>query len=405
MAVSTVIQVVVSLFSDIGLRQAIIHSKNGQSEKFLNTAWTIQVLRGAWIWVVCVLLAAAMYIADGKGWLPPNSVYGNSLLPAIIAATSFSSVILGFQSIKLITMSRQLDLRRNTIIELVQMVAGLSVAIVLAFITRSIWSFVASGLTGSIVTAWLSHSWLPGPSARFAWNRTALDELLRFGRWIFFSSIIGVLAMNGDRLLLGGWVTAAVLGYYSIAAGLCSVVDGIAMRVFSNVSLPALGEITRDQPHRFSELYSRMRWGADTAYVAVAGFLFATGQEIVAVLYDARYLPAGQMLQWLSFGLFFSRYGLAQSAYVALGRPNYILAINVTKLISLFGLVPVMFYLFGIKGAILGIAFYLLPTVPLIFWFNQRLALNNLRLEASVLAIWPLGWLVGEAWLKVVAFW
>ncbi len=403
MAMATTINVLVSLFSDIGLRQAIIQSKNGQNEAFLNTAWTVQIVRGTWIWGACLLIAGGLYFADLAGWVPTDSVYGNSVLPAIIAVGSFSSVILGFHSMKLTIMSRRLELRRITLIELIQMTASYAVAISMGWLTHSVWSFVVNGIVGSIIYTFLSHVWLPGHRDRVAWSEPALKEILRFGRWIFLSSIIGVLAMNGDRLLLGGWLTAASLGLYSIAFGLSSMVDGIAGRIFSNVSLPALGEIARDRPERLSEVYARMRWGADTLYVVMAGFLFATGEKIVMILYDPRYLPAGDMLQLLSFGLLFSRYALAQNAYMALGKPNYIAAINVVKVISLFVLVPTMFYLFDVRGAVLGIALYLLPTVPLVFWFNQKHGLNNLWLEVGILVMWPLGWLVGKLFLNVLS--
>jgi O-antigen/teichoic acid export membrane protein len=404
MAMATTINVIVGLFSDIGLRQAIIQSKNGQNEEFLNTAWTVQIVRGAWIWVACLLIAGGLYFADRAGWVPTNNVYGNSILPAIIAVGSFSSVILGFQSMKLTIMSRRLELRRVTLIDLIQMTASYAVAIVMGWLTHSVWSFIVNGIVGSIVYTLLSHFWLSGHRDQLAWSRPALNEILRFGRWVFVSSIIGVLAMNGDRLLLGGWITAASLGFYSIASGLSSMVDGIAGRIFANVSLPALGEIARDRPERVPEVYTRMRWGADTLYIVVAGFLYATGQKIITILYDPRYLPAGDMLQLLSFGLLFSRYSLAQSAYVALGKPNYVAALNVAKVISLFALVPTMFYFFGIRGAILGVALYLLPTVPLIYWFNHKHGLNNFRLEVGVLAMWPLGWLAGEFVLSVLSW-
>jgi O-antigen/teichoic acid export membrane protein len=139
-----------------------------------------------------------------------------------------------------------------------------------------------------------------------------------------------------------------------------------------------------------------MRWGADAVYIATAGFLYAAGEGIVMVLYDSRYQPAGEMLQLLSFGLLFSRYALAQNVYVALGKPNYVVAINLVKAISLFALVPLTFYFFGIRGAILGIACYLLPTLPLIFWYNQKHGLNNVWFEIGILGIWPCGWLAGE---------
>jgi O-antigen/teichoic acid export membrane protein len=305
---------------------------------------------------------------------------------------------------KVISLGRGLELGRITIIDLATAVIGLLVAIILAWTTRSIWSFVASGLVASVVSTLAGHLWLPGVRDRIAWNRQALKELMHFGKWASLSSFVGVIATNGDRLLLGAWLTTTSLGYYSIASNLSGVVDGVGSRIFGSVSLPALSEIVRRQPGRLGEVFFRMRRGADALYVGSAGFLFGTGHTIVATLYDARYLPAGQMLQLLSFNLLFARYGLAQDAYIALGKPNYLTAINTIKLVSLFSVVPLMFHLFGTQGAILGMAFYLLPTVPLIFWFNQQHGLNNFRFELLTLGMWPVGWLVGKFLITIFGF-
>ena len=404
MAVCNAIHVIVTMTGDIGLKQAVIRSENGHDPIFLNTAWTVQVLRGISIWLTCVAAAVVLHFLNALDALPQGTVYRNASLPFLIAAVSFSTVIQSLQSMKVISLGRGLDLRRNTIIEIVCVVVGFSVAITAAWATRSIWSFVVSGLVTSVVGVSIGHAWLPGVRDRLAWDRKSLRELAHFGKWSSVSSFVGVLAMNGDRLLLGGWLSSTSLGYYSIASNLASVLDGIGSRVLGSVSLPALSEIVRKQPDRLAEVFFRMRRWADISYVGGAGFLFATAQTIISILYDARYLPAGHMLQLLSFGLLFARYGLAQDVYLALGKPNYLTAINAVKLVSLFTLVPLMFHFFGPDGAILGMAIYLIPAVPLIFWFNHRHRLNNLKFELLMLGMWPVGWLAGTTFLTVVQF-
>jgi O-antigen/teichoic acid export membrane protein len=402
MAIVTSIQIIIALTGDIGLRQAVIRSAHIHDPLFLNTAWTVQILRGLSIWIMCVGVAIVLFVLNSSGSMPPGSVYANSSLPLLVAVTSFGIVIDSLQSMKVMSMGRSLDLRRLTIIEFLQMVIGLSVAISLAWATRSIWCFVASSLTGSIVSTLAGHVWLPGTRDRIAWDRKALKELMHFGKWASLSSFVGVLASNGNRLLLGAWLTPTSLGHFSIASNLSSVIDGIGTRFFGSVSLPALSEIVHDQPHRLREVYFRMRQGADTSYIGGAGFLFASGDAIISLLYDERYSAAGQMLQLLSFYLLFARYGLVQDVYIALGKPSYLTAINVMKVVSLFVMLPLMFYLFGTQGAILGVAIYLLPTVPLIFCFNQRHGLNSLLFELLILGVWPVGWLAGKIAVAVL---
>jgi O-antigen/teichoic acid export membrane protein len=401
MAVASVVHVIVALLADIGVRQAVIQSPNGGKQSLLNTAWTLQILRGFLIWAICLVLSLALHIADAWSIFPTGTVYADPVLPSVIAAVSFSAVLTGFQSMKSASANRAIDLKRLTMIGIAAQIASLCVAIGFGWLTGSLWSFVASGLASAMLSTLLSHVWLRGPADRLAWDRDALHELLRFGRWVFVSSFFYVLAMNGDRVMLGAWATPALLGYYSIAFTLTNVIDSTATRLFTAVSMPALSEIARTAPHRVPNLFFRMRSLTDVVYVGLAGFFFATGAWIIGFLYDSRYAPAGPLLQFLSFSLLFSRYNLVTSVYLALGRPEYQSYVNVVRAVSLFVLVPISYHLFGFEGAIVGIACHTVPTLPLIFWLNSRHRLNNILFEFAVLLMWPVGWAVGHAFISI----
>lgn len=401
MAIATVVHVVVSLLSDIGLRQAIIQSPRGESPLLLNTAFSLQAVRGVLIWGVCLAVAASLLAGDAFGLMPHASVYAASDLPAVLVVTSFSAVIMGFQSTKHMTTNRHLDLKLSTFIEVIAQVAGLAVMAYLGWVTRSIWSFVAGGLVTSVVTVVLSHTWLPGMTNRFQWDQASAKELIGFGRWVLLSSVLWVLAANADRLLLGAWASAATLGLYVLALNLATMVEGAGSRLFASVAMAALSEVARNEPDRFRSVYYRMRLPFDIGFIASAGFLFACGQPIVNLFYDQRYEAAGPMLQVLSFGLLFARYGLSGSAYVALGVPQNMMWIHFVKLVSVFLAVPLGYHLFGLTGALVGIAFHLLPTLPLMYWLNRKHRLNDWKFELAVLLAWPVGYAGGEAvsWL------
>lgn len=403
-ALAAVIQAVISLLSDIGLRQAVIHSPRGEDPAMLNSAWTMQVIRGWFIWGTCIAVAVALWLVAGAGWLPGDSVYAAADLPAIIVASGLSAAVMGFQSTKAITTNRNLDLKRVTFIELISQVSGLVVMAGLGWYTRSIWSIVSGGIVASVATVALSHAWLPGMPNRFQWDRRSVEELLKYGRWVLLSSVLYVLASNGDRLLLGGWVSTQTLGVYSLALNLALMIEGAGARLFASVAMPALSEVARNAPERFRSLYYRMRLPFDLIFIGGAGVLFATGQLIIDLLYDPRYAAAGPMLQALSFALVFARFGLTGSAYLALGEPRYLMWIHLVKLVSVFTMIPLGYWLHGLPGAILGFAFHQAPTLPLLFVFNRRHNLNNWLFGLAVMLAWPVGYLVGKLAITVLMY-
>ena len=61
------VTLILNMLSDIGLRQQIIQSPRGDEPVFLDTAWVVQIVRGILLWLVALLLSAALHIANLGG--------------------------------------------------------------------------------------------------------------------------------------------------------------------------------------------------------------------------------------------------------------------------------------------------------------------------------------------------
>lgn len=397
MAIAGMVTMILSLLSDIGLSQHIVQSPRGDDPAFLDTVWVVQIVRGFALWGASLLLSLGLHYMGRQNMLPAESVYAAAALPTVIAVSSLTAVIAGFQSTRMPTAHRGFDQKRLTQIELIGQIAGLAVMIPIAMETSSIWSLVAGALIVALTKTTLSHCWMSGHPNRFRLERHALTELIGFGKWVFVSSAVGVLAVNGDRLLLGALVDPHVLGLYSIALLIVGVIEGGLSRLFMTVSLPVLSEIHRSDAFRLREIYYKLRLPGDILLLFMAGLLFASGQVIVDLLYDARYSPAGSMLQVLSLSLFSVRYGIANQLYLAVAKPRYLAIINAVRIAALYTLIPILFHIGGTHAAVWGIALHALLTVPFVQYFNATLEINDWRREALVLPILPFGYLCGFA--------
>jgi len=397
MAISIMVTVILGMLSDIGLQQNIVQSPRGDDPAFLDTAWVIQIIRGGILWLIALVLSIALYFANLYGMFPAQSVYASAVLPLVIAVSSIGAVISGFASTKIATAYRKFNQQRIVQIEVVSQLAALTVMIVAGIATRSIWALVAGGLVATLTTTLLSHLWISGAPNRFRSEKKALRELIGFGKWIFVSSAVGILAINGDRILLGGYVDAHTLGLYAIAVLIVGSVEGLLSRLFATVSLPTLSEVARNHSERLRDIYYKLRVLSDLFLLFIAGLLFAAGHLAIDLLYDSRYSAAGGMLQVLALSLFTVRYGVAHQIYLALGMPRCLAIINTVRFMSLFILVPAFYYVAGMQAAIWGIALHGLATVPFVYYFNQKLGLNDFRRELLVLIAFPIGFLCGDA--------
>jgi O-antigen/teichoic acid export membrane protein len=393
LAIAMTVTVVLSLLSDCGLQQNIVQSRRGNDPLFLDTAWLVQIARGFAVWLVALGVSLGLYL--GRSLFPADSVYAAPVLPQVIAAYAFTAVVIGFQSTRVATALRGFEQKRLVQIELVSQCAALAVMAALGAATGSVWTLVAGGLVAAACAAALSHRWLDGHANRPRWDPAALRELIAFGKWLFLSSAAYVLAATGDRILLGGWVEAGTLGMYAIAVLILGAIEGGLHRLFMAVSLPALAEVARTDPARLRAVYYRLRVPGDLLLLFLAGALFACGQLVIDVLYDARYTAAGPMLQVLAVSLIATRYLVVMQVYVAVGVPRYQTYANIARLVSIYALVPAGYVLGGVQGALWGIALHAFATVPFVYAFNARLGLNDWRKELLVLAALPAGYLCG----------
>ena len=111
MAIVVMVYVIAGLLTDLGIRQNIIQRRRDDDPRFLDTAWTAQIIRGFLIWAIAVLVSVAFYVAGRTGAVSGDTVYASPILPWVLAVSSLAVAIYGFQSTKVATAERDLDQR------------------------------------------------------------------------------------------------------------------------------------------------------------------------------------------------------------------------------------------------------------------------------------------------------
>lgn len=403
MAVAFMLLAGLAMFSDVGLRQNVVQSRRGTDAAFLNTAWTVQIVRGALIALAALGASLFLFAANRLGMLPAHSAYAAAGLPQVIAALSAVAVISGFDSTKVFEASRGLSLGRVTQLEILSQLIGLAGMLAWAAVDRSIWALVAGAVGSALARALLSHAWLPGTANAWQWEAPALREILRLGKWIFASSILGFLVNQGDRLILGGLLGAAELGVYAIAFLIFNSVEMVLMRIIDGVAYPAMSEVARLRPASLKAAYYRFHVPIASFTYFCAGGLMAGGAELIALLYDRRYGEAGWMLEVLAVALLTAPFRFAALNFLALGMARAHTAIVAIRAIALFALVPAGFHLFGLHGALWGIVAAYFSAIPPVVFQQVRHGLFDLRRELFVLPAIPAGLVLGRVVVTALA--
>lgn len=385
------------MLSDLGTFGLVSQSKRGQEARFLNVIWVVQIVRGFLIMLAALALAGVMSLDAVTALFPAHSVYADPRIPGLIAVLSLYGVASGFESTKSWVARRNMALASLTKIELGSQVATTVFIVTWAAISPSIWALAMGWIFGVLFRTVLTHLVLPGPRNRLEWDASAFQEVIHFGKWAMASSLISFLQSCGDRILLGGYLDAKGMGSYSIALLLITALQDVVLKVTGLAVMPALSEVARERPAELKQTIYRIRRPLDAACLVPAGALFVLGKFVVNLLYDSRYAPAGWMLTLLALTLVATSYNVFDQCLIALGRMRLLSALNAARLVTLYTLVPLGYWLYGEKGAIAALPVGALVNTGMLMVVQARFGLLDVKRELVAVPLFAFGLLIG--WL------
>ena len=285
MALALVFLQGLQMLSDIGVGPSVVQNKRGDEVDFLATAWTMQILRGLFLFAITCILA-----------YPVSRIYEEPQLFPILLFIGFSAAIQGFQSIGFATAKRNMALGRLAIIELVGQCVGVAAMITWASVNPSVWALVVGGVAASSTRAAMGF-WILRSDANFIrFDRVSAGEIFRFGRWIFLATTFTYFGGQGLRLVQGYVVTIDVLGLISIAVMLGMVVDQLIGRIGNLVLFPAFAKIHNDRPEELAGTLREVRTKLFLLSCPLFMILIVLGRDLIYYMYDDRYLEAGLFL-------------------------------------------------------------------------------------------------------------
>lgn len=362
MALVTVVLVGLQMFSDAGIGPAISRSPRGDEADFLDTAYTVNVVRGALLWALACALA----------W-PAARFYAVPDLVALVPVAGLSLVLGGFNPTRFDTANRHLILWRVTLIDLGAQAAGIAAMIALALVTGSIWALVLGAVLGAGAKLLFVRLWLPGRANRFRWEPMAARELIRFGKWIFLSTACGFLLAQGDKAILGAYLTMADLGIYNIGWFLASFPVLMAGAVVSRIMIPLYRDHPPGESAENRARLRRLRLLLSVTVLAMLAGVALLGLPLVRLMYDARYISAGVIVTAVALAQMPSVAGMGydQSALAAGdGRGFFLLLAARATLQTAAFLVGAHFW--GLGGALAGQGLALLLGHPMIALLAAR---------------------------------
>ncbi len=292
MSLIIAVMIGLSMVSDTGTGPSIQQSKRGDEQEFLNTAWTMQVARGVILWLATCILAK-----------PFANFYDEPALALMLPVAGLSLLIDGFKPTRVDTAGRHLMIGRLMLLDFLGQTAGVIVMVILALVFQSVWVLAAGVVAASSAKLVLYFLFLEGETNRFRWEKTAVSEIFHFGKWIFLSTIAGFVTAQGDRMILGKFLTLDMLGIYSIGFFIASFPLLLGEAVLGRILIPLYREKPPSESIQNFAKLQKMRFIVTSGLLFLTLSLAAFAPLIVSLLYDPRYAASGGVATLISLAL------------------------------------------------------------------------------------------------------
>jgi len=399
MAIVSAVMMGLAMFSDIGLKPSVVQNPRGDDPVFLQTAWTLQVIRGLVLFTCAVILA----------W-PIARVYGGNdplayELLWLIPLVALGSITDGFLSSRLLSAARGMNIASVTKIEMLVQVSNAALMVGLAWYLRSVYAIAFAGLASSALRLWLSYAMLPGRSEQFRLDREAFRAIFGFGKWIFLSTLISFFAIQIDRLLLAAIFPLVEVGVYSIAASLALMVTVLNGALQSAIVFPWYSRML-DKGVLLQDAFRRTRIPLLLVVTFLVALLANGASSFFELAYDDRYAKGGDFLPVLAVGVWFSSLsGIYGSAFLAMGKSQWIAMVSAIK-VSTFLLFLLLYLQFeySIEMAVLAVLSAEVIATATSQYLGWKVGLRNLRMEILLLFL-LLGALAAGWWLVHYLSW
>ena len=346
MALVMVVLQGIKMFSDVGISTSVVRDERGDNPDYLNTAWTLQTMRGLAIWTISCALA-----------YPASKLYDAPQLLALIPVIGFTAVIQGFNAPGILSLKRHVKVRQLISWEFTTQLVTVLITVLLAWQYRSIWAIAVGGVSGALIGCFLSYTMTQSRLPRFLLEPEALNSIFSFGKWIFLSTALTFILQQGDILVLGAFLSKEQLGMFAIAVIWSRMLLQLLLKLNDQVMMPLYAQAYREDKSTIKKKIKKARIYLLAAALPFACLMVIGGQFLVDLFYDPRYHSAGWMLQLLSVGTIGSVItATAGTALLSVGDSFGFMLVQVARAVLLVICMLIGGQYYGVVGLVAGVS-------------------------------------------------
>ncbi len=373
LGIALLLMSILQTFTETGFDAALIQ-KQGDIERYLNTAWTINVLKGLLIFSILFLIAPVA----AKFKVPQDAI---QTTVNIIRAVGLCCIFNGATNIGTIYFRKELRFDKTFLLGFITNITSIAASIAIAIFYKSVWALVVGQILSSIAGCLISyyiHPYRP----KFELDYKKIKELWGFGKWITVGSILAFIMTQGDDLFVWAYLGVTQLGLYQLAYKISNLPATEITTIVNRVTFPAYSLLQHDKKRLRNAYFSSLgKISMLSMPIAVFTIIlipyvvqFGIGEKWANIILTVRILAI--------FGFLRSIGSSRHPVFSSLGQLKEITILQMAKTIVFALIMPPLVVKYGINGAAIAIV-----TVDFIGQFVGSLILAK-HIETTVSKIW-----------------
>jgi O-antigen/teichoic acid export membrane protein len=346
------------VFSDLGMQSALVVVDKPTDKLWSTAFWTgLVATAGLTVFLILMAPAIAQFFKEPRAEL-------------ILQVLAITLLIGGTMIVPGAWLLRNMKFRVLAIVEFSSVTAGLIAALACAFLGFGVWSLVVQQLVMFSLKAAAFCTASKAP-IKFEFTFADLKPILGISWGMTNVRILWFLSRNIDVIIIGRFLGATVLGYYSIAWRLMMMPIEIFANGLFQVLMPSLGQIKDDADRLKAALLKTYSTISLFTFPAMAG-IAALSVPLTDVLFGEKFAPAAYPIAVLAVnGALQSLLTVQGALFIALGRVDVMYKWSLITLVTL-SICLLIGVQWGLNSAALGYLVATLICAPL----NFRAMLN-----------------------------
>lgn len=341
-------------FSNIGFDQALIQKASGNVDSYLNTYWSIEIVRGALLAGILLLIAPLV-----------AAFFSEPRATSILRVIALTPLLLGLRNPGTVYFRKNLEFHKQFVYTMSGSVTNFVVALALALTIGSVWALVFGYVASDAVrllASYVIHGYRPWPEL----DLDVVRDLFGFGKWITGSDIVYFVINQGDDAVIGWMLSAASLGLYQVAYQFAKAPATEISQIISGVAFPAYSKLQDDVPALRSAFYRTLQVTMVISFPASVGIATVAPTFVEAVL-GTEWMPMVPVMQLVAvYGLLIALGSAYSPVWKALGRPDYMVKLGALRLVLTAIIIIPVTREFGIAGTAAAVlVVYVFPVMPI----------------------------------------